>query len=190
MVPVSCARASPGSNSITSNRAVVEVVALEGAATAGTFTPATASARSGSSAMTVPIASMPNPSQIQFTSGLTTTWNVAALLLDVEAGQHDVQVLGERRGGSRPRWSAPPRACGRTTSPGTSSPSSLPPWNAVSVAVTICFWPSSVTRSASCRTVKPPTVTCWPGFSSTCSSCLKPSPAKPRNISTMPTWTM
>ena len=52
-------------------------------------------------------------------------------------------------------------------------------------AVIICFWPSSVTLTASSRTVKSPTCACWPGLSSTCSSCLKPSPAKPRKISTI-----
>ena len=42
------------------------------------------------------------------------------LVLQVERRHHDVEVLRRRRAGSRPRSSAPPRACGRTTSPGTS----------------------------------------------------------------------
>ena len=123
-------------------------------ATAGALAAAKANVDSGSSAMSVPSASTPKPIQTQLTSGLTTSSTVADCSPRSNAGQHEVDVLGERRGGSPLRWSAGPRASGRTTSPDTSSPSSCAVLAAtVTCAVTICFWPSSVTRSASSRAV-------------------------------------
>ena len=112
----------------------------------------------------VPIARTPKPSQIQLTSGLTTTCSVADCSLDVEAGEHDVEVLGRAAADRHLGRRLAPRACGRTTCAGYISPSGLPSRVTVELAVTICFWPSSVTASASCVTVKRPTVTSWPGL--------------------------
>ena len=45
--------------------------------------------------MIVPITMMPTPNQIQLTSGLTLTCKVAVCVVDVVAGEHDVEVVGE-----------------------------------------------------------------------------------------------
>jgi hypothetical protein len=69
------------------------------------------------------------------------------------------------------------------------SANGLPSRSTVTCAVIICFWPSSVMESASWRTTKLPTFTCCPGLSWASSFCLKPSPAKPKKMSTMPRCT-
>ena len=62
---------------------------------AGTRATANANAVSGSSAISVPNASMPKPNHTQLTSGLTTTSTFADCCRLV-LRQHDVEVLGER----------------------------------------------------------------------------------------------
>ena len=70
-----CAYARPGVDASTSNSSAIVVVT--GAASAGSFVSANAKLHYGRSAMPVPSAITPNPNQIQFTSGLTTSCSVA-----------------------------------------------------------------------------------------------------------------
>ena len=124
---------------------------------------AKANAVSGSSAMSVPSARMPKPNQTQFTSGLTTT-STLAVCSPRRTRQHDVEVLGERAADRHFGRRLDPRACGRTTCAGYIFASSSPSRSTVMCAVIICFWPSSVTCSASRRTAKSPTVDLLPGL--------------------------
>jgi hypothetical protein len=79
----------------------------------------------------------------------------------VEAGQHQVDVLreaamdGHLGGGRLLVLTEDPLGRIHLGKP-------LPSRSTVTCAVIICFWPSSVTDRASCRTTKSPTATCCP----------------------------
>ena len=159
------------------------------AAPSGTFADANANARSGSSAMSVPIARMPKPNQIQLTSGLTVTSSVALCCSASKPAsttyRSSANASANRDFGGRFFFALPLK----NHFAGYIRPSDLPSLERPSIcAVTICFWPScgDWQRDRSCTVYgadRRPAARASGGPALPARSRRR---AKPRKISTMP----
>ena len=152
----------------------------------------TSTSRSGSSAMPVPNARMPKPSQIQLTSGLTMICRRRRLRRRASiAAEHDVEILGERPADRHLGRRLLSRACGRTTCAGYSVSICLPSSNTAMYAVDhLLLAVVGDLHAVVAERVAADRASLRRASAAPARRCLKPLPAKPRKISTMPRWTM